>query len=84
MAKGPKFRNSNAQRHRERTDNPLWREQCAEVDVEKLRVQMSIEYVRAKGGLTYEEKQALRARVSDIQKAKHRREARLFRDIYAA
>lgn len=72
MPKGPKFLASNSERHAQRTK--AWNEECAAVDVEALRVQLSIEYVRHSGGLSYEDRQALRARISEIQIPKERRE----------
>jgi hypothetical protein len=76
LSKGPKFVNANAARHRERTDAPLWYEECAAVDVEALRVKLSVDYVRYNGGLSYEDRRILKARISAIQRPKDKRERR--------
>lgn len=75
MGKGPKFVEGNAARHERRT-TPLWYEECAAVDVEALRVKLSVDYVRHNGGLSYEDRQALKAKISAIQRPKDKRERR--------
>lgn len=75
MPKGPEFLARNAARHEAR--NPPWWEQCAAVDVEALRVHLSVEYVRHNGGLSHEDRQLLKARIAEIQRPKEKREKRL-------
>lgn len=75
MPKGPLFRQANADRHDARVKP--WYVECSEVDVERLRIRMSIDFIRARGGLTYEERQILRARIAAIQIPKERKTRRL-------
>lgn len=82
---GNEVRKQNSNNHQARVgyERP-WNLDCAGVDVEALRVRMSVEYVRARGGLTYEERILLRGRVAEIQRAKEKRDRRLLRDYWAA
>lgn len=75
MPKGPRFVEGNAARHQSR--NLTWWEQCATVDVEALRVHLSVEYVRHNGGLSHEDRKLLKAKIAAIQRPKEKRERRL-------
>ena len=73
MPKGPFYRDGNGRRHQERLYGVPWWEQCAYVDVEAFRVAYHVEERRKNGGLSYEERQIVRARISEIQIAKELR-----------
>lgn len=82
---GNESRGRNSKNHHARIgyERP-WNLVCGEVDVDQLRVKLSVEYVRARGGLTYEERQLLKARVAEIQRPKEKHWRRVFREDYAA
>ena len=80
MPKGPRFVQANAERHAARVNSHKWSTQCSEVDVEKLRQEASIEHLKA-NGLTYEERQTLREKVSLAAKARAKRVAAIERRL---
>lgn len=77
MAKGPAFREGNARRHQQRLGVPRWTDEVASIDVNKLRIQLQAEAIRDRGGLTAEERAALRQKVSEVQKQREKKERRL-------
>lgn len=70
MAKGPTFRQANAQRHMTRVATPLWYEECAAVDIRVLRLQMALE---EPGKLTYQARILLKEMRSEVSKVKEHR-----------
>lgn len=66
-------------RHTARTEEAPWWQQCAAVDVTKLRAELSVEFIRLRQppGLTHTERQALRDHIAELQRPKERRARRL-------
>ena len=74
MGKGPMFRDGNAARHDARNATPLWYEECAEVDVRVLRIQLAM----GDGGeMTYEARMLLRELRGEVQRGKEMRTRRI-------
>lgn len=61
------FRTSNSELHRIRAFGVPWWKTCSLVNVEKLKAEISVELIKIKGGLDYEERQILKLEVAKIQ-----------------